>query len=331
MRDRDLWVFTERLHGAIHPVTLELLTKGHELLKSFGEGSTARGSLVAVVFGGATTEDIKLLGSYGAERVISLQGREGALDTYIGKARLLVSVVRECKPSILLAGATAEGRTIMPLVAVRLRTGLTADCTDLEIDRKSGVLLQTRPAFGGNVLATIECANRKPQMATVRPHIFRSKRLDRPEAVEVIEKQYSIQVHHSIRVIQTVTEEARFDITRAEVVVAGGRGLGRKEGFSLLEILAAKLGGVVGASRGAVDLGWVGAEHQVGQTGCTVTPKLYVACGISGAVQHLAGMKGSETIIAINEDPEAPIFEVADYGVVGDLYEMIPKIIDRMG
>lgn len=339
--DRDLWVVAERLYGEIRPVTFELLTKGRELLVSLDpkgrdtdpSGSVpgaGGGNLSAVVFGEVTQKESKELGSFGARRVISLQGRGGVPGTYIDRARLLVSAVLECKPAIILAGATGEGRTIMPLIAVRLHTGLTADCTELEFDHESGTLLQTRPAFGGNVLATIECAEKRPQMATVRPRVFRMMRTDHPEAVRVVHKQYNIRLPEPFSVIETVSEKKGFDITREEVIVAGGRGLGRKEGFLLLERLAGKLGGVIGASRGAVDLGWIGSSHQVGQTGHTVTPKLYVACGISGAVQHLAGMKGSDMIIAINEDPEAPIFEVADYGVVGDLYMLIPKIIQRI-
>jgi electron transfer flavoprotein alpha subunit len=352
--DRDLWVVAERLYGEIRPVTFELLTKGRELLESLGprcrhdpkdrhdpgsrgtdpSGSApgeGGGNLTAIVFGEVTQKEKKELGSYGAWKVISLQGRKGVVGTYIDRARLLVSAVRECKPAVILAGATGEGRTIMPLVAVRLHTGLTADCTELEFDPESGTLLQTRPAFGGNVLATIECAVKRPQMATVRPRVFRMMRKNHPEEVRVVHKQYPIRLLEPFSVIETVSEKKGLDITRADVIVAGGRGLGRKEGFLLLEKLAGKLGGVVGASRGAVDLGWIGSSHQVGQTGHTVTPKLYVACGISGAVQHLAGMKGSDTIIAINEDPEAPIFEVADYGVVGDLYMLIPKMIERIG
>lgn len=333
--EKELWVFAERWHGEIHPVTYELLTKGRELLTCGGRPDKKRQggdckNLVAVGFGKVTPDERKTLGAYGAGRVISLHRREKDSGTYIGKAHLLVYALQEYRPSILLAGATAAGRTIMPLVAVKLRTGLTADCTELEIDPERGILLQTRPAFGGNVLATIECAQTRPQMATVRPHVFRMKKEKTSQAVQVTEKHYSSRIKPPFRVIEKIVEEEMFDITGAKVIVAGGRGLGNKEGFSILKRLAGMLGGVVGASRGAVDLGWIGAAHQVGQTGRTVTPTLYVACGISGAVQHLAGMKGSETIIAINEDPEAPVFEVAEYGIVGDLYEVIPKIIERM-
>jgi len=324
----DLWVFAERIEGTIRPVVFELLTKGKELCSK--RISKRPGDLVAVVFGRVTEEDKRELGSYGARRVLSISREGGKDSTYMEEARLLVSAVREFSPSILLAGATAFGRSIMPLVAVELRTGLTADCTGLEIDPESGALLQTRPAFGGNVLATIECAGRKPQMATVRPRVFQ-KRTAEERAVEEQKRCYRTTPGPSFSVLERIVETKGFDITGARVIVAGGRGLARKEGFSLLEKLAKKLGGVVGASRGAVDLGWIDAAHQIGQTGHTVTPALYVACGISGAVQHLAGMKDSDTIVAINEDPQAPIFEAAEYGIVGDLYEVIPKIIEKTG
>jgi electron transfer flavoprotein alpha subunit len=326
--ENDLWVFVERSEQTIRPVVFELLTKGKELCSK--RISKKPEDLVAVVIGDLTEEEKEQLGSYGARRVLSISGDGGTALTYMEEARLLVSAVREYNPSILLAGATAYGRSIMPLVAVELRTGLTADCTGLDIDAASGVLLQTRPAFGGNVLATIECADRRPQMATVRPSVFPKHAADK-SAVEKKKRCYRTPPGPVFRVLERMVEEKGFDISGARVIVAGGRGLGRKEGFSLLEKFAKKLGGVIGASRGAVDLGWIDAAHQVGQTGHTVTPALYVACGISGAVQHLAGMKDSDTIIAINEDPQAPIFEAAEYGIIGDLYEVIPKIIERMG
>ena len=324
----DLWVLTERLEGRLRPVVFELLTKGVALCSKRFPGRT--GNLVAVVFGGVTDKEKEELGSYGARGVLCIEEGGGGASTYMDEARLLVSAVREFDPSILLAGATAHGRSLMPLVAVELQTGLTADCTRLDIDSESGVLLQTRPAFGGNVLATIECAGRRPQMATVRPRVF-GKRAAFKGAVMVQKRCYPAARGPSFRILKRIAEMKGFDITGARVIVAGGRGLARREGFSLLEKLAKKLGGVVGASRGAVDLGWIDAAHQVGQTGHTVTPALYVACGISGAVQHLAGMKDSDAVIAINEDPQAPIFEAAEYGIVGDLYEVIPKIIERIG
>jgi electron transfer flavoprotein alpha subunit len=244
-------------------------------------------------------------------------------------AQLLSQAIEDEKPAIFLAGATAFGRTVMPLVAVKVGTGLTADCTQLTIDPERSILLQTRPAFGGNILATIECAHARPQMATVRPHVLKSVKMDKHRGAQVKSKEYPVAVTRITEILQTFEEENVLDISLADIIVSGGRGLGKAKGFELIEKLADKLGAAIGASRGAVDLGWISSVHQVGQTGHTVSPKLYIACGISGAVQHLAGMKSSNTIIAINEDPDAQIFGSADYGIVGDLYEVIPRILEE--
>jgi len=337
---KNIWVVVERRGEKIHPVSFELLSKARELKKILGE------KLFAVSFESLSDVEKNCLGTFGADGVLQLEifsscaenralFNENQTPGYEIMAWLLVQACRELHPSILLAGATALGRTIMPLVAVRLGTGLTADCTDLAIDKESGLLLGTRPAFGGNIMATIECAQARPQMCTVRPNVFPMKKLFLekdydPVEIMVIKKSYEVNNVRVSRVLKKVVEKEEFDITRAEVVVAGGRGLGKADGFSLLEKVADRLGGVVGASRGAVDLGWISSAHQVGQTGYTVNPRIYLACGISGAVQHIAGMKGAETIIAINEDPEAPIFEVADYGLVGDLYEVLPRILQEL-
>jgi electron transfer flavoprotein alpha subunit len=319
-----VWVFVERTEGLIHPVTFELLSKGRELAGDLGE------ALVCVVLGSVSDGLATQLGRYGAEEIVAVS-MDGAADrSYEIMAELLYRAVDEMKPAVMLAGATAVGRTLMPLVAVKASTGLTADCTELAIDAERNILLQTRPAFGGNILATIECAQRKPQMATVRPHVMKMVECDSPVHVKVTKKKYTVTLGRVSEIIGTVVEKGTVDISLSDIVVAGGRGLGKADGFSLIEKLADKLGGVVGASRGAVDLGWISSTHQVGQTGHTVNPRLYIACGISGAVQHLAGMKGSETILAINEDPDAQIFGTADYGIVGDLYEVIPRILEEM-
>ncbi|UCB45898.1 MAG: electron transfer flavoprotein subunit alpha/FixB family protein [Spirochaetota bacterium] len=327
MSTGDLWVFVEKREEEINPVVFELLAKGCLLNEHLS------GSVIAACIGKLKVSQRDMLSSYGAEKVISLFGEEeashGSYD-YIEIAELLYAAVKESKPSILLAGATFLGRSVMPLLAVKLGTGLTADCTELEVDPERNILLQTRPAFGGNILATIECAVKRPQMATVRPHVFGMDMVRRACKIEIEKRHYNVSGISPLKVLETVIEKEKFDITESEVVVSGGRGLGASAGFGLLEKLAHKLNGVVGASRGAVDLGWISNSHQVGQTGHTVNPRLYIACGISGAIQHLAGMKGSETIIAINEDPDAPIFEIADYGIVGDLYEILPKIIERL-
>jgi electron transfer flavoprotein alpha subunit len=326
MNSGGLWVFVERREEQIHPVVFELLTKGRALKELLSE------SVTAVCVGKIKESEKHALSAYGADKALVLFGKfgkSGSSHDYTETAELLCHAIKENEPSILLAGATFFGRSVMPLAAARLETGLTADCTGLDIDPERKILLQTRPAFGGNILATIECASKRPQMATVRPHVFGMIRAKKRQDIKIEERQYNVSGASSIQVLETIIEKGQHDITEADVIVSGGRGLGGGEGFGLLKRLAVKLGGVVGASRGAVDLGWINSSHQVGQTGHTVNPKLYIACGISGAIQHLAGMKGSETIIAINDDPDAPIFETADYGIVGDLYEIVPKIIER--
>lgn len=320
----NIWVFVERTGDAVHPVTFELLTRGRALKEELGE------RLVCISLG-SVSESVKgQVQVYGAEEIIAVAMDEAAERSYEMMAELLFRAVDELKPAIFLAGATAVGRTLMPLVAVRASTGLTADCTELAIDPERKILLQTRPAFGGNILATIECARRKPQMATVRPHVLQMEECEAPPNARITEKRYGVHIGRVSEIIETVFEKGRIDISLSDIVVAGGRGLGKAEGFSLIERLADRLGGVIGASRGAVDLGWISSAHQVGQTGRTVNPRLYIACGISGAVQHLAGMKGSEIIMAINEDHEAQIFGTADYGIVGDLYEVIPRMLEEM-
>ncbi len=320
---RNVWVLVERKGKGIHPVTFELLTKGRELSDALGE------KLVSVMLGALKPSEGETLTSYGADEILSLRAITSPGLSCEVLAELISRAVEDEKPAILLAGATAFGRTVMPLVAVKVKTGLTADCTQLTVDPDRRILLQTRPAFGGNILATIECADARPQMATVRPHVLKSVKKNGSESTQVVSKKYPVSVRRVTEILRTAEEEDVLDISLADIIVAGGRGLGKAKGFELIEKLADRLGGVIGASRGAVDLGWISSTHQVGQTGHTVSPKLYIACGISGAVQHLAGMKSSNTIIAINEDPDAQIFKAADYGIVGDLYEVIPRILEE--
>jgi electron transfer flavoprotein alpha subunit len=321
---KNIWVIIEKRNGKIHPVTYELLTKGRQLRDALGE------RLLAVHYGKGSAEDRKHLQKFGAEEILEIWSEGWIKRSYELMAEVLYMAAEREKPSIILAGATAFGRTIMPLIAVRLKTGLTADCTELQIYRERKILLQTRPAFGGNILATIECANTKPQMATVRPHVFGMQEVTMPINAPVRSKKFNPVLKRVTEIVETIIEEVRMDITEADVIVSGGRGLGKPEGFQLLQRLSEKLGGMTGASRGAVDLGWYSSAFQVGQTGHTVNPRLYIACGISGAVQHVAGMKGAEIIIAINEDPDAPIFEIADYGIIGDLYDVIPCILKQL-
>jgi electron transfer flavoprotein alpha subunit len=247
-------------------------------------------------------------------------------------ARVLSALIREYKPEIVLTGATSIGRALIPRVAIEIETGLTADCTGLEIDTESRLLLQTRPAFGGNIMATIVCRDHRPQMATVRHKVMKELERDDSRNGEIIKKDFPEEVFFSRTKLLNSVEEATdlVNITEADIIVSGGKGLGKAENFTIIEELAKVLGGAVGASRATVDAGWIPYSHQVGQTGKTVCPKLYIACGISGAIQHLAGMQSSETIIAINKDPEAPIFKVATYGIVGDLFEVVPQLIKKL-
>jgi len=250
-------------------------------------------------------------------------------------AMALAQVIKKYKPEIFLAGATAFGRTLIPAVAAMLKTGLTADCTGLEIDDEKKILLQTRPTFGGNILATIVTRNARPQMATVRPHVMEKRIIseippDYEDKIEYIRIDGSgFKTRYKLVSMDSKLNE-KINITDYNIIVSGGRGLGEGNKFSMLRELADLLGGVVGASRAAVDSGWISYPHQVGQTGKTVNPRIYIACGISGAIQHLAGMQTSDIIIAINKDPDAPIFKVANYGIVGDLFEIIPKLIKRI-
>jgi electron transfer flavoprotein alpha subunit len=240
-------------------------------------------------------------------------------------------IISEHKPEIVLAGATAIGRSLIPRVATQVGAGLTADCTGLAIDPETKDLHQTRPAFGGNIMATIVCPHHRPQMATVRPRVM--KKGERREGFmgELIEVRLNGDEQPSTEVVEVVKLlDEQVNLTGADVVVCGGRGLNKAEGFDLVRELATELGGVVGATRGAVDNEWIGHAHQVGQTGRTVAPKLYIALGVYGAVQHLVGMQGSETIIAVNTDPNAPIFQVATYGIVGDLYEVVPAMLEQI-
>jgi electron transfer flavoprotein alpha subunit len=243
----------------------------------------------------------------------------------------MTHIITTYKPEILLYGATAIGRDLAPRIAARVHTGLTADCTGLEIDPESKLLLMTRPAFGGNIMATIVCENHRPQMATVRPGVMKAlERTERTGAVTEVPVEFTPEdMNVTIREVIRETRQ-KSDITEAKILVSGGRGLGRPEGFEMLRELADALGGDIASSRAGVDAGWQPKDRQVGQTGKTVRPNLYVACGISGAIQHLAGMESSEFIVAINKDTDAPIFDVADLGVVGDVYAIVPKLTEAV-
>jgi electron transfer flavoprotein alpha subunit len=322
---KGIWVFAEWREGTVHRVSHELLSTGRILADKLGV------PLAAVLLGHqlddqATGELI----AYGADTVYVVDHPELAHfrdDAYAG---VLVDLIRSKKPEVLLAGATSIGRSFIPRVAASVQTGLTADCTELDIS-EDGLLLQTRPAFGGNVMATIICPNKRPQMATVRPKVMKPVRRPdhRGEIVPVSVPEVCLQSR--IEVLEVIPEKDQTArLTEADAIVSGGRGLQKPENFSLVEELAQLIKGAVGASRGAVEEGWIAPSHQVGQTGRTVSPSLYMAVGISGAIQHLVGMQSSRIIVAVNRDSMAPIFDVASYGVVADLFEFVPAFIRKI-
>jgi electron transfer flavoprotein alpha subunit len=319
-----VWVFAEQRDGIVASVAYELLGVGKRL------ANERRTQLSAVLFGAPDAEAQELI-RWGADRVYL--STNPIFDSFNDEpyADMLSLMIREHRPEIVLAGATPIGRSFFPRVAARVRTGLTADCTSLEIDAETGNLLQVRPAFGGNIMATILCPNNRPQMATVRPRVMKRGVYDEGKEGEVVHIQAE-GLNSRTRVLETIKEvsEITVNLHETDVIVSGGRGLGDPKGFKLLGELAELLGGAVGASRAAVDEGWISYRHQVGQTGKTVCPKVYIACGISGAVQHLVGMQSSDIIIAINKNPEAAIFSVANYGIVGDVYEIVPMLIKKI-
>jgi len=319
---KEVWVFVEQSDGHPAAVSWELLGIGRKLTEDLG------GRLAAVVLG----ENVRPLTAeaiaYGADLVYLVE--DPVLARYRTQPYLhaMTKLCNKYHPEILLLGATTMGRDLAGAVATTLRTGLTADCTGLTIDPQRKLLEQTRPAYGGNIMATILCEQRRPQMASVRPRVMLMPARDSSRSGKVIEEKLGMaEAEVGSRVVAYHREEgSEIRIEDADVIVAGGRGLGGPEGFKLLQELADALGGVVAASRGAVDSGWISSAHQVGQTGKTVRPKIFFACGISGAIQHLVGMQTSDIIVAVNTDPNAPIFKVANYGIVGDLYKVIPAL-----
>lgn len=321
-----VWVFAEQRENKIMPVVIELLGEGKKLAEEIGC------ELCAVLCGYNVGELADELFEYGADKVYIADDKE--LDKYTtdGYTKVIFEAIEEYKPEIVLLGATHIGRDLGPCLAVKANTGLTADCTKLEIDSEDKKIKQTRPAFGGNLMATIVCPNHRPQMSTVRPGVMSKSDREYGRRGDVVDLNVSFNEGDIrtkvLEIVKSMKES--ISLTDAEVIVAGGMGLGKAEGFELLKALADKLGGVVAGSRAAIDAGWIDHAYQVGQTGTTVKPKIYIACGISGAIQHVAGMQNSEQIIAINTAENAPIFEVADYGIVGDLYNVIPAMIEQL-
>lgn len=324
--NKDIYVVVEQVDGVVQKVGIELIGIASKLAAELGQ------KVVAVLLG----ENIKGLADnlihHGAEKVILVDDPMLALYATETYTKALNAIIEEKKPEIVLYGATSIGRDLAPRVSARVHTGLTADCTKLEIDPESKLLLMTRPAFGGNIMATIVCKEFRPQMATVRPGVMQALQKDSSRTGEIEEFKVDFKPEDmNIKIREVVkSTHGKVDITESKILVSGGKGIGSAEYFDTLKVLADELGGLVTSSRANVDAGWIGRERQVGQTGKTVRPDLYLALGISGAIQHLAGMEDSELIVAVNKDSHAPIFDVADLGVVGDLHKIVPILIEKI-
>ncbi|MFH1847896.1 MAG: electron transfer flavoprotein subunit alpha [Candidatus Omnitrophota bacterium] len=324
---KDVWVFCEQKKGVIQSVSWELLGEGRKLADALGV------ELCGIVLGSGITDKSAEIAERGADKIYIVDHKE--LQNYLNEpyANVLADLINKYKPEVVLCGATTMGRSLISRVAIKVYTGLTADCTGLEIDTRERLLLQTRPAFGGNIMATIVTPNHRPQMATVRHKVMKEAPVQKGrKGKPVIEKFKSGSLSSRTTLLNMVEEmEETVNLCEADIIVSGGRGLGGPENFKYIKDLAKATGGAVGASRAAVDADWIPYSHQVGQTGKTVCPKIYIACGISGQIQHLIGMQSSDIIIAINKDPDAPIFNVATYGIVGDLFKILPLLAKRLG
>lgn len=322
----NVWVVAEILSGKIQPVT-------HELIGAARGLADARSSQVwVVVMGHNVAGQSDSLFAYGADKVIVVDDirLSGFIDEI--EANVMVRLIDKYKPEIVICAATARGRALIPRVAVKANCGLTADCTELGIDPENGDLLQTRPAFGGNIMATIRSSNHRPQMATVRPRVMKALSPVSDRSGEIIHENVEDSDAEKVKRIVEIfhSTETAVNFGDAQIIVSGGRGMKGPEGFELLRKLAARVGGAVGASRAAVDAGWIPYTHQVGQTGQTVQTKVYIACGISGQIQHLVGMQSCDLIIAIDKTPDTPMMQIADIAVVGDLFEIIPEIMNEI-
>lgn len=329
--DRDsyhgIWIYAEQWESEINEVAFELLNEGKRLAEKLGE------DISAVLIGSRVKDKVAQLSGYGAGRVYLVDHQICKVPEEELYAKILSDLAETYKPKIILFGATALGRTLAPRLAARLGTGLTADCTVLDVDAEKGLLLQTRPAFGGNVMATILCPDVCPQMATVRPKVFSKGDSDAGRTCELITHDAALdRVKTKTRIKRVLPKDSDGEVRLedAEVVVAGGAGCGSKEGFALVHQLAEALGGTVAATRPPVEEGWVDHSVQVGQTGKVIAPKLYIALGIAGAVQHAIGMQSADMIIAVNKDPDAAIFQLADIGIVGDMFEVVPQLIKQI-
>ena len=322
---KGIWVFIEQKKGKVQSVAYELLGKAHELAK------VLQCQVSGVLIGHDLQDQLDEIIWHGADNIYLVEAPELANFQDEPYTNILVELIKKHKPEILLCGATAIGRSLISRVAINIKAGLTADCTGLDIDREKKILLQTRPAFGGNIMATIISPNYRPQMATVRHKVMQPITPDKHRKGKIIKESFDSSLYFSRTKLLDIVEEVEtlVNIAEADIIVSGGRGMGQQENFKLLEDFAHVLGAAVGSSRAAVDSGWMPYSHQVGQTGRTVSPKIYFACGISGQIQHLVGMQSSKIIIAINKDSEAPIFRVATYGIVGDLFQVIPALTKK--
>lgn len=321
---KDVFIVSEIREGKIHPVTYELLAWGRELVDKLN------GVLSALILGHNLEDQLEELIFHGADKVEFFKNKELEIFNVENYAKILVPFIKEREPEIILASATTQGRTLMPYLAGKLKTGLTADCTHLDIEEDTGLLLQTRPAIGGNVLATIKTPEHKPQMATVRPKGKKPLPKNEKRKGEIIIHDINEEFSSRVKRLSFRKREEEISLNDAEIIISGGKGLKNPQNFSLLFDIAHLLGGAVGASRSVVDMGWIDYSHQVGLSGKTVNPKIYIAIGISGAVQHLAGMINSKNIISINKDPDAPIFQVSDLGIVGDALEILPILKKKL-
>ena len=322
---KNIFVFVEQREGKIQNVGLELLGKARELADNLGQ------EVHAMFLGQNIKSQANDLIAYCADKVLLVEDECLSVFTTEPYTQAIAQMINEMKPSIVLIGSTTIGRDLGPRVSARVNTGLTADCTKLEINEEDKELWSTRPAFGGNLMATIVCPNHRPQMSTVRPGVMQKMAKDESRKGEIVEVKINFNKDKfKVKVLETVKKEAKIDITEAKVLVSGGRGVANKEGFKKLEDLACVLKGEVSSSIAMVDAGVMDHERQVGQTGKTVRPDLYMACGISGAIQHIAGMESSEFIVAINKDKYAPIMQLADLGIVGDLHKIVPMLTERI-
>ena len=325
-RSKDLWVFIETNSGNTpENVGLELLNPGKNLAEKQG------GKLVAIVIAEETSIAAKAAGNYGADLVIAIEGEGYKYYSTAAYTSAFAHLINKYDPQTIMIGATARGRDLAPRISSRVQTGLTADCTHIDIDGETGCIAWTRPTFGGNLMALILCADHRPQMGTVRAGVFKKPDFSGRD-VEIVKESFSVDPRDlAARIIETFQEVSeKVDLEGADIIVTGGRGVGGAEGFNKIRDFARSIGAVVGASRAAVEEGWIPHAHQVGQTGKSVSPRVYIACGVSGSVQHLAGMSSSGTIIAINKDPNAPIFSLADYGIVGDLFKVLPILKEEL-